>query len=566
MKLKFRGTCLLVFLALGSNAYAQTAPNLQTAGNFAVLAGAGIANSDSGTTIVGSVGSAPTTTVTGLTASQVSGGTLYTAGNAVVTTAKTDLTAAYLDAQGRSGCTALTGALGTGSNANLTKGVYCYSTAAQLNGTLTLTGTSTDVWIFQIGSTLTTATGATVAFAGGASPCNVFWQVGSSATIQTGTTFAGVIMALTSITLNGGTLTGRALAQNGSVTITGQETIISGCSGSSGSPTIVLSPVNSAVICGSPSTTITKTAKVLVNGVPVVAGTIVTFTITGPDSGQNGTATTDSSGTAKFVITAPAITSSAGDSIVATTGAGASNTAFATCSGSVSGPFCSTAPSPTIALVSVSQGPPKQIALSVQSPGGLTSAVVNTPPTTNATVDIPAFDHGTTQAAGVTATKTNQSLRAVVELTATDLCGHVTVFDPVSATITIPAFEFRDPDEEFNSNRRRLAGFDAEESNLDHRQVARFDAEEFNFNHWEIARFDGIGRTEGMVLLQNNTPGVELLVISVNGVEFKTHLSDGETKKLDISSALFHGTNAVRLVVFGLPKSSVDLTISDGPK
>jgi len=196
----------------------------------------------------------------------------------------------------------------------------------------------------------------------------------------------------------------------------------------------------------------------------------------------------------------------------------------------------------------------------------LTSAVVNTPPTTNATVDIPAFDHGTTQAAGVTATKTNQSLRAVVELTATDLCGHVTVFDPVSATITIPAFKFRDPDEEFNSNRRRLAGFDAEESNLDHRQVARFDAEEFNFNHWEIARFDGIGRTEGMVLLQNNTPGVELLVISVNGVEFKTHLSDGETKKLDISSALFHGTNAVRLAVFGLPKSSVDLTISDGPK
>jgi hypothetical protein len=69
-----------------------------------------------------------------------------------------------------------------------------------------------------------------------------------------------------------------------------------------------------------------------------------------------------------------------------------------------------------------------------------------------------------------------------------------------------------------------------------------------------------------MVLLQNNTPGVELLVISVNGTEFRTHLSDGETEKIDISSALFHGANVVSVAVFGHPKSSVDLTIFDGPK
>jgi hypothetical protein len=551
MKLKFRGTCLLVFLALGLNAYAQTLPppNLNTAGNFGVLAGAGVVSTDAGTTIVGNVGSAPTPTITGLLPIQVSG-TLYTAANAATTQAQSDLTAAYLDAKGRSGCTSLTGALGGATNPSLTTGVYCYSSAAQLNGTLTLTGSATDVWIFQIGTTLTTATGATVAFAGGASPCNVFWQVGSSATIQTGNTFAGVIMALTSITLNGGTLAGRALAQNGSVTISGQETIISGCSGSSGSPTVVLSPVNSAVICGSGSS-ITKTAKVFANGVPVAAGTTVTFTITGPDSGQTGTATTDSSGTATFVILAPAITSSAGDSIVATAGAGVSNTGFATCSGSTTGSFCSTAPSPTVALVSVAQGPPKQIALTVQSPGGLTSVVTDTPPTTNATVAIPTFTNGTTQAVGVTATKINQALSAEVELTATDLCGHVTVFDPVSATITIPVSKIYHRDEE---------------SNLDHRELARFDAEEFNFNHWETAHFDGIGRTEGMVLLQNNTPGVELLVISVNGTEFRTHLSDGETEKIDISSALFHGSNAVSVAVFGHSKSSVDLTIFDGPK
>jgi len=541
--MKFRGICLLVFLAMGLNAYAQ-APNLKSASSFAVLAGTGITNADAGTTIAGSVGSAPTVSVTGLLANQVTNGTLFTAGSSVVTTAKTDLTAAYLDAAGRPSCTPLTGALGTGTNANLGPGLYCFSTAAQLNGTLTLTGTSTDVWIFQIGSTLTTSTGATVAFAGGASPCNVFWQVGSSATIQSGNSFAGTIMALTSITLNGGTLTGRALARNGAVTISSKETIINGCSGSSSGPSIVLSPVNSAIICGSASSSITKTAVVLSNGLPVV-GTTVTFTITGPDAGQSGTATTDASGTATFVIRAPSLTSSAGDSVVATINGGTvvSNTAFATCSGSTSGSFCSTAPSPTIALVSVLPGPPKQVVLSVQSPGGLIFVFVDTPPTTNATVSIPSFDNGTTLALGVTATKTNQSASAVVALTATDLCGHRTVFDPVLATITIPA------------TKSRFRG-----------AKSQFQAVAFDFDHWEVARFDGIGHTEGMVLLQNNTPGVESLVITVNRMQFRTELSDGETKKIDIASALFHGTNKVTIAAFGDSGSSVDVTISDGPK
>jgi hypothetical protein len=528
--MKFRCICsLLLFLAFGSNAYAQ-APNLKTAGNFGVLAGAGVVSADAGTTIVGNVGSSPTPTITGLLATQVTG-TLYTAANAVLTTAQTDLTAAYLDAAGRS-CTPLTGALGTGTNANLGPGVYCYSTAALLNGTLTLTGSPTDVWIFQIGSTLTTATGATVAFTGGASPCNVFWQVGTSATIQTGSNFAGNIMALTSITLNGGTLAGRALARNGTVTISGKETIVNGCSASSSAPTIVLSPVSSSIICGTVGSSITKTAVVLSNGVPV-AGTAVTFTITGPDSGKSGTAITDASGTATFTITAPSLTSSAGDSIVATVNGGSvvSNTTFATCSGSPTS--CSTAPSPTVTVLTQTPGPPKQVVFSVQSSGGLFSVVANTPPTTNATVAIPSFDQGTTQALGVTATKIDQSASAVVELTVVDLCGHTTVFDPVFATITIRA------------------------SNSRHDR-------EFNFNHREIARFDGIGRTEGKLLLQNDTPGVALLVIRVNGAEFKTRLSNGETESIDISSALFHGANKVRVAAFGPPGSSVDLTISDG--
>ncbi|MHB8499315.1 MAG: ice-binding family protein [Candidatus Acidiferrales bacterium] len=567
--MKIPVTCLLVFLASALNAYGQ-APNLQTAGNFAVLAGGGIVSADAGTTIVGNVGSSPTPTVTGLLASQVTG-TLYTAANAVLTNAQTDLTAAYVDAAGRPSCTALTGALGTGTNANLGPGLYCYSSAALLNGTLTLTGSATDVWIFQIGSSLTTATGATVAFAGGASPCNVYWQVGSSATIQTGNTFAGNILALASITLNGGSLSGRALARNGTVTISGKETIISGCSsGTVSPPTIVVSPVNSAIICGAVGSSITKTAVVLSNGVPVVDAT-VTFTITGPDAGMSGTAITDATGTATFKITAPSLTSSAGDSVVATVNGGTviSNTTFATCSGSTSGSFCSTAPSPTVTLMSVTTGPPKQVVLSVQSTGGLSSVVVDTPPTTNATVAILPFDSGSTQALGVTATKIDQSASAVVELTVVDLCGHTTVFDPVFATITIPA---ADPRSNFN----HVSKFDS-----DNREVSRFNSmvrterrgspqseapgvAEFDFDHWVAVRFDGIVRTEGIVFLQNGTPGVESLVITVNGTRFRTKLLDGMTKKIDISSALFQGTNRVTIAAFGDEGSSVDLSISDG--
>jgi hypothetical protein len=526
----------LFFLASALNASAQ-APNLQTAGNFAVLAGGGIVSADAGTTIVGNVGSSPTPTVTGLLATQVTG-TLYTAANAVLTTAQTNLTAAYVDAAGRPSCTALTGALGTGTNATLGPGLYCFSSAALLNGTLTLAGSSTDVWIFQIGTSLTTATGANVAFAGGASPCNVYWQVGSSATIQTGTNFAGNIMALASITLNGGNLAGRALARNGTVTISAKETIISGCSSATaGVPTIVVSPVDSSIICGAAGSTITKTAVVLSNGLPVV-GTKVTFTITGPDSGHSGTAVTDATGTATFTVTAPAGCSGK-DSIVATVNGGtvSSNTTFATFSGSASGSFCSTAPSPTVALVSVTTGPPKQVVLSVQSTGGLSSVFVNTPPTRNATVAILPFDTGTTQALGVTATKIDQSASAVIELTVTDLCGHTTVFDPVFATITIPAVGPR--------------------SKFHH-------VEKLDFDHWEVARFDGISGTEGIVLLQNDTPGVDSLLITVNGTKFRTSLADGKSKKIDISSALFHGTNKVTIAVFGDTGSSVDLSISDG--
>jgi len=221
--------CILIImaLALGSYAYSggpNVAINLGTADNFGVLAGSGITNASAATFINGDVGSSPTPSVTGILQSQVNG-TLYLNPDPATAQAQTDLIVAYNQAAGAPCGTVLTGTdLG---GLTLVPGVYCYSSSALLTGTLTLDGQGDPnaQWVFQIGSTLTTATNSTVSLINGANLCNVYWQIGSSATIQTGNTFVGIIMALTSITLDGGTLNGRALARNGAVTISAQETI-----------------------------------------------------------------------------------------------------------------------------------------------------------------------------------------------------------------------------------------------------------------------------------------------------------------------------------------------------
>ena len=148
-------------------------------------------------------------------------------GDSVATTAQTNLTAAYTNAAAQPcpGTNNFTGS-NLGGN-NLVPGVYCQTTAPTLTGTLTLNGSG--IYIFQIGSTLVTASGASVVLLGGAQPCQIFWVVGSSATIATSTTFVGNIMALTSIAMQtGATLNGRALARNGAVTLDTNRIIQSG--------------------------------------------------------------------------------------------------------------------------------------------------------------------------------------------------------------------------------------------------------------------------------------------------------------------------------------------------
>ena len=138
------------------------------------------------------------------------------AADAVALQAQTDLVTAYNDAKNSPTTSDLTGKDLGGKN--LTPGVYSFSSSAQLTGPLTLSGNG--VFIFKIGSTLTTASNSTVLLRNGAQACAVFWQVGSSATLGTATQFQGNLMALSSITMATGAsiLTGRALARNAALT------------------------------------------------------------------------------------------------------------------------------------------------------------------------------------------------------------------------------------------------------------------------------------------------------------------------------------------------------------
>ncbi len=236
-------------------------PSLGTAQSFAVLGGSAVTNT--GPTIVtGNLGVYPGTSITGFPPGIVTGGTTYAA-DAVALQAQTDVTTAYNNLAGQA-CNTTFGVPTDIGGMTLVPGVYCFSSSAQLTGALTLDagGDSTAVWVFKIGSTLTTASNSSVLVINGGQQCNVFWQVGSSATLGTATSFIGNILALTSITLNtGANVSGSVLAQNGAVTMDSNAVAVS--------------------VCGAPPVTpIPPTLGKAFSPSTIVAGGVSTFTIT----------------------------------------------------------------------------------------------------------------------------------------------------------------------------------------------------------------------------------------------------------------------------------------------
>ncbi len=211
-----------------------------TANDFGVLAGTTVTNT--GASVVnGDLGVSPGTAITGYPPGVVNG-TIHSA-TAVAAQAQNDVTAAYNALAGLAPTGELSGMdLG---GLTLTPGVYNFSSSAFLTGTLTLDaqGDPSALFVFQMGSTLITASDSAVVMINGADPCELYWQVGSSATLGTGTAFLGNILALTSITMNTNAtlLEGRALARNGAVTMD-TNSVTAGCIPSPGA-VLLLSPV-----------------------------------------------------------------------------------------------------------------------------------------------------------------------------------------------------------------------------------------------------------------------------------------------------------------------------------
>lgn len=268
MKTQIHGPRLLLSagvaftLAVGMLAGARTAyaggpvtVPLLTAATFAVLAGTPSVENTGPTVVTGNLGIHPAAAVNGFTGPPNGTviGTIH-AGNAVALQAQTDLTAAYVDAAGRPDDPVACDLVGL----TLVAGVYDPGDCTLgLTGILQLDGQNdpNSVWIFQAPSDLVTASASSVVFINGGSPCNVFWQVSSSATLGSGSTFVGTILALTSITIaNGVNVNGRALARNGTVTMINDVIGSSTCPGAgplpSAAPSVpsaAFSPENEAV-------------------------------------------------------------------------------------------------------------------------------------------------------------------------------------------------------------------------------------------------------------------------------------------------------------------------------
>jgi len=214
--IKARSGNLSGFASVSVTAPASVGPSFGSAEEFAVLGSTaiscvGVSN------VAGSVGVAPAGSVSGFPSPctiSAPGDPLPHINDSDANTAQADVDPAYNTLAGMPCGTALTGQdLGT---MVLAPGVYCFTSSAQLTGNLELAGPANGLWVFQIATALTTGTSSQVILTGGAEARNVFWQVGTSATIGQTTIFRGNIVAAVSITMvQGASLVGRALSKAG---------------------------------------------------------------------------------------------------------------------------------------------------------------------------------------------------------------------------------------------------------------------------------------------------------------------------------------------------------------
>ncbi len=216
----------LVSLALAGSAQAANPPvGLGTANSFSVLGHSTVTNTGP-TTMFGDLGLSPGTSVTG--APHVLGATHIA--DAVAVDAQNSLTAAYVDAAGRPSTHLASADL---SGQSFTAGVYDASSTLLFSAgsvTLNAQGDPNAVFIFKVGSSITTGSATTVRLINGAQPCNVFWQVGADVTLGTGSRFIGTVMALNAITAQtGATLDGRLLARNAAVNLDTNTITTSAC-------------------------------------------------------------------------------------------------------------------------------------------------------------------------------------------------------------------------------------------------------------------------------------------------------------------------------------------------
>jgi len=266
----------LTAMSAGSASAAQPPVGLGSATGFAVLAGSTVTNTGS-SVIAGDVGLSPGSAIVGFPPGVVQPPGTIRATDAVAALAQLDLTAAYDDAASRIPLTATPADL---AGLTLVAGVYGGPTI-ELSGTVTLDaqGDTGAVFVFQSASTLITAPGSVVSLINGANPCNVYWQVSSSATLDTTSVFRGTVMALASITARtGATIEGRLLARNGAVTLDSNT---------------ITAPAGCAVLAPTPTTTTTTTA-------PATTTTI--------DSGATTTPATAAPASTDVATTVPAAT------------------------------------------------------------------------------------------------------------------------------------------------------------------------------------------------------------------------------------------------------------------